>query len=192
MKPMKRLSFDGQSHFKRDSKECISAVAWATMRRARVSWKSDNVNATIREYLAREADYIMDPADVAYVMHWLVDNGYAWRKDDAPGKRVVEFGFHQDVDLTGHPKPKPGVTSRIARLRAEAEAVGMTVQPATEPEEGVKHFPEDVSDVPLPGEPPPPPPPYRLDELVKLLTDWADSDPDKYATYVDAAIERLT
>jgi hypothetical protein len=191
-KPMKRLDFDGQSHFKRDSKERIAAVAWATIRRGRVSWKSENVNETVREYLAREAGYIMDPADVAYVLNWLVDNGYGWRKEDPNGnKRTVEFGINQDVDLTGHPKPKAGVTSRIARLRAEAEAVGMTVAPVQEPE-GAANRLIGVNDMPMPGPEPPPPPVYRLDELAKLLSEWAEADHDAYARYVDTAIDRLT
>lgn len=187
------------------TKARVSAVAWATNRRGRVPWKSSNVTTQISEYLA-ECGYVITTLDIAYVMKWVEDHKYGYRRSKPGGKRTLEFGFLKDVELTGHSPdglekivkpghvlapppstaaqptvtPTPAVLSNGLTPTTQSGHVAVMERPAAKVE----------IDVPLPGAPEHAPI-YRIGELTELLNRWADMDPDAYAGWVDRALAQL-
>jgi len=185
------------------TKERAGAVAWATNRRGRHTWKGPRVTEDIRLYLERHGyNPQLDRYNwVRKTLATIVDNDLGYWKLEEQGKNtvVVEFGFHDDVNLNGQGLPvrasreehpgRPGIQGGPV-VTAEVHPYDTQTQRVHE------DFPPDRPVVqstgimpPLPGAPVPAP--YRLDELVQLLTDWSHQAPEDYAKWVEAAIESL-
>lgn len=177
-----------------ETKERVGAVAWATLRRAQASWKGNNVNEDIRDYISEHSGYVMSSTDINMVFHWVQKQGYGFAKTDPSGKkRLVEFGFNLDVDLTPFPQPPSKLTRQAAKLAGQLQthmngATAVLVAPSEAEETG-----EDTQKgtaPPLPGQPLKPPR-YVEAELNKGLDNWAEKDPEAYAEWADAALEYL-
>lgn len=164
----------------RSTKERASALAWATLRRGGGPWVGTNVTHDITMYLGQHG-YVVAKDRMINTMRTLSEQNFAYLRYDGGGHRVLEFGFLPDVDLTGHGLPKK-------------EATKMSTSEGVTTLEKVKNG-EDKLVIQNPVLPPipalPKAPLYRLDELSKLLENWAEKDHETYATWVDTSIESL-
>lgn len=179
------------------TKERASAVAWATNRRGRNPWKGPVVEE-IQAYLKRHG--YNPPLDnnrnwMRETLKAIESNGFGYLKveDDGSGKRgrVIEFNFHDDVDLNGHSLPEKA-TIEANQSRAQMERYHGPAITLQEAEELARTGPVVKSTgvmPPLPGLAVPPP--YGLDHLVQLLTDWSHKAPEDYAKWIEAATEVL-
>jgi hypothetical protein len=161
-------------------KERVSAIAWATNHRGRNSWQSKNVTVTIAEYL-NDHGYEVKRSLIQSALKAIEHYGWGWKRagqnltGQRGGNRIIEFGFHPDIDLTGHGLP---------------ESVGVKAPAPSDPAiHSTDKLFEDTPFPPLPAAPEPPI--YRLDELSKLLKEWSEKDQETYANWVDQAVENL-
>lgn len=156
-------------------KERASALAWASNRRGNRVWVGKNVTQMITDYLVQHG-YQVDRGRVINIMKRLADENYAYLRYSDAKKRVLEWGFMPDVELTGHFLP-------LSTTRKNEETTQQIQEPISPG--GTNTF--VLPPIPAAKEPPL----YRLDELEKLLRAWSEKDHETYATWIDAAIESL-
>jgi hypothetical protein len=195
--------------------ERTSAIAWATNRRGRNPWKG-NVTSEIRNYLAAQGyqpDLSRRAGWVQTTLQSIEANGFGYLKrepaDPSVGGRagattIIEFNFHDDIDLNGHGLPAKA-TVELSAQKAQLERFrGPGYANDSQTERLIHDFPSAATTLEALGRPVvqstgvmPPlpgvavPPPYGLDHLVQLLTDWSHKAPEDYAKWIEAATEVL-
>jgi hypothetical protein len=179
-KPLREIDFPSNTH--EETKRRVLALAWATNRRGRNPWKSRYVVREVVKYLQKEGLDI-DNADVRYAIRWVVHNGYGFdRRAEDKVKTTIEFNFHPDVDLNVS-KPSRKIPLQVPTTElgpiTQQEARGMDVRVGS-----------NFGGPALPGTAPLPTV-YKLYELSELLVTWSQSDPDKYAEWVEMAVAQL-
>jgi hypothetical protein len=194
MSGMREISLQGRTN--KTTREMVEAIAWATNRRGRNPWKSsDNASVVtvIQEYLHEHNVSLIGGTDkqsarTKYALNRLVAEGYAYSKfkgEDA-SKRMVEFGFHPDVNLTGY-TPKFKAVPLIADVGADIGPITPT------PVDADRKYQVLINPNPPPIVPLPPIiiPRYKEDEIEALLDKWAQKDSEAYADWADKLIATL-
>lgn len=182
---MREIQLEGKVYA--HTKYAISAIAWATNRRGHNEWESDDVVATIYDYLIRNnvkmetTDYrgrdkvLVGVAHVERAIIRLVEAklAHATWSSHPRHRRLIKFGFEPDVTLTGHSVDKLPVSEPVVaehRLSGVAEPVKLDIQ------------------LPMPEIPYKP---YRHEEVTDLLQRWQKADAEAHANYIDTLIETL-
>lgn len=175
---MRKIKLSGREYA--TTKYTLEAIVWATNRRGRVSWKDNNgVSTQIIGYLKEHKVDLPDlnAKRVAHVINRLVNEGYAWVKyggHGGYGTKIVEFGFKEDVNLTGYtPQYEKGEWEKMKNSLPEQT-------PAVLP-----------TPIPPPPLPPIPYQRYHAIEIDDLLHRWALQDAEGYAEWADKLIAHL-
>jgi hypothetical protein len=153
--------------------QTIDALAWATVRRGRNAWKSENVVQTIRAYLLDHGAHpdIYPASRITSVMRTLDDEGFA-TLISSEGRRYIKFEFLPDVDLL---RPTPEFVGKKSTVSPEDIETDVLIQ-------------EDELGLPIPQVKPDR---YLAGEINSLLDKFADLKPEAYAQYAERLVAGL-
>ena len=187
MTKMRKIELKGKVYG--STRQIVEALAWATNRRGRITWKSEsNVVHLIVKYLDDHNVSLRSDTlhgvnhQVRNTMKRLVAEGYAEIAQAKPGTSYTMFRFKDDVDITGYTPMFTDSEGRVERREVGREVVVGNDNPAHVITAG-------PIDIPLP--PAPKPARYLEDDVNKALDTWAERDAEGYAKWAETVTERL-
>jgi len=171
---VREIKFDNQSKVYQTTWDMVDAIAWATNRRGRNTWKSSNVAQQIRDYILDHGGHpdMYPRSRVVAVMNKLTNEGYATLSTE--GKRYTSFRFFPDVNLN----------------RDTPEFVGRKsmIEPADLDDNVIFVNDDEVGGLPVPQEKPER---WMANEINQWLDKFAEQSPETYAKYAERLVAGL-